>query len=218
MTQETKLVGSRNNIIIIAAGAIFGALSMALSPFTGSIPKISVGWGMSILDPISIIWLICFLIFGWKSGLLASGIGTVGIALLSPEPVAWLGALMKFSATISFIIVPTILAKLRDLKAIEFKRLKIYGSSSGLAILLRCALMIPMNIFFAMGIYAAFFGMSLQEVINVMTIWLAPIGLTGWGAVILTIAVMNIWQSLWDIAVPYLVVFPTKIAESYATW
>ncbi|MHA1426311.1 MAG: hypothetical protein ACTSQI_09975 [Candidatus Helarchaeota archaeon] len=218
MKEEISISKSRENIIMIAAAAIFGAISMALSPITGSIPKISVGWGMSILDPISIIWLISFLIFGWKAGLLTSLIGVLGITLFSPEPVAWLGALMKFAATIPFIIVPALLAKLRNYEARDFKSLKLYGTSSSLAILLRLAIVIPMNIFFAIGLYGAFFGMSFQQVVDYMTLWLAPIGLSGWGAIILTIAVLNIWQSMWDILVPYLVVYPTKIGENYATW
>jgi len=218
MESEIKTSSHRNQIITIAGGAIFGGLSMAISPFTGSIPRFSIGWGMSILDPISIIWLICFLIFGWKSGLLASGLGVIGIGLFSPELFPWLGGFMKFCATISFILIPAILAKLRNHKAIDFKSLKLYGTSSGLALLLRLGLMIPLNIFFAIPLYAALLGFPLQDSITFMTLWLAPTGITGWGAVIITICVLNIWQSLWDISIPYIVCFPTKIVENYAFW
>lgn len=78
--------------------------------------------------------------------------------------------------------------------------------------------MIPMNIFFAMALYAAFFGVSLDVTISIMTAWLAPTGITGWGAVIITIAILNIWQSMWDITIPYLAVFPTKIIDNHAYW
>ena len=194
MDEEVSASKSRDYVIMIAGGAIFGALSMAVSPITGSIPRMSVGFGMAILDPISIIWLISFLIFGWKAGLLTCGIGYLGITFLSPETAGWLGGLMKFCATVPFIIVPALIAKLRNYKASDFKGLKLYGTSSGLSILLRLAIIIPMNVFFAIGLYATIFGIPVQVALDAMTAWLAPIGLSGWGAVILTIAVMNIWQ------------------------
>ncbi|TFG05865.1 MAG: hypothetical protein EU536_00540 [Promethearchaeota archaeon] len=217
-TYEEKPKSYRNDIIALAGGAVFGALSMAISPFTGSIPKMAVGFGMSILDPISIIWIVSFFIFGWKAGLLSSGLGALGIAILSPEIAAWLGAFMKFSATISYILIPTLLAKLRNYKSTDFKGLKLYSASSGLATLVRVILMLTLNLTFAMALYAAIFGIPLDTVIAIMTAWLAPTGITGWGAVILTLAVMNLWQSIWDVSLPYIIVYPTKIGENYAIW
>ena len=69
-----------------------------------------------------------------------------------------------------------------------------------------------------MALYATLLGYPLDTVILFMTAWLAPVGITGWGAVILTLAVMNLWQSMWDISLPYIIVFPTKIADNYAFW
>ena len=43
---------------------------------------------------------------------------------------------------------PALLAKLRQKKAIDFKGVKLYSTSSGLAVLLRLILMISLNVFF----------------------------------------------------------------------
>jgi riboflavin transporter FmnP len=62
--KETFLAYKSLKTIQIAGAAIFGALSVVISALTTPIIPRIPGWGMAIFDPVSIIWIICFLIFG----------------------------------------------------------------------------------------------------------------------------------------------------------
>ncbi len=108
--EEEKISRNANITIQIVGASLFGALSIALSALLAPIIPRIPGWGIAIIDPVSIIWVMCFLIFGSKSGILCCLIGMVG--LMPFDPFSPIGPFMKFSATIALIIVPILFLKL----------------------------------------------------------------------------------------------------------
>ena len=108
--KETQMSKSSQLVLQIAGAALFCALSIVFAAFvTPFVPRIP-GWGIAIIDPVSIIWVMCFLIFGARSGLLCCVLGTFG--LMPFDPFAPIGPLMKLSATVALIIVPIMFLKL----------------------------------------------------------------------------------------------------------
>ncbi len=109
--RETSMSKSSQLVLQISGAALFGALSLVVSAFTTEfVPRVP-GWGIAIIDPVSIIWVMCFLVFGAKSGILCCLIGTFGLMPFDTSlPIV--GPIMKFSATLSLIIVPILFLKL----------------------------------------------------------------------------------------------------------
>src|SRR3989338_5344210 len=79
----------------IAVAAALTALSAALQLF--HLGYQSPQWGMW-LDVVSVPWLIAFFLFGGRLALVVSLLGSLVITLFAPE--TWLGAVMKFTATV----------------------------------------------------------------------------------------------------------------------
>ncbi len=182
----------------IVGAAIFGALSLVLSlfvvPFLPRTPE-----GFAYFDPVSIIWVTCFLIFGPLAGILCC---IIGMATLFPfDPFTPIGPLMKFSATFSLIIVPILMLywykkrgggrlsqKLKDPKTYI-----IYGLQG---VAFRIIVMVILNII----VYLAFYGST---------------GLEYW---IFIVILLNALTSVWDLVIPYFIVFGTKIDQKFEIW
>jgi len=197
---ELEVVRSKRSqlTIQIVGGAIFGALSLIFSlyvvPYLPRTPE-----GFAYFDPVSIIWVTSFLIFGPMAGILSC---VVGMVVLFPfDPFTPIGPLMKFSATFSLIIIPILLLYLFKRQAGErmsqkLKKLKTYIIYGALGTLVRIIVMVLLNIV----VYLAFYG---------------PVGLGYW---IILVILLNALTSLWDLLVPYLLVFTTKLDEKFEIW
>ncbi|TXT53215.1 MAG: conserved membrane protein of unknown function [Promethearchaeota archaeon] len=184
-------------ILQIAGGSIFGALSAVLSFLAPLLPR--TPQGLAFFDPISIIWVMAFVIFGPLAGILASVIGM--LTLMPFDSFAPIGPFMKFAATFSLIIVPILFLKLRKKKSGEresqiLKRPKVYILYGGLGALLRILVMTILNII----------------------VYLLLFGPTGLEAYLIVAAFVNLLQSLWDLLIPYLVVFGLKLDQSFEVW
>jgi riboflavin transporter FmnP len=191
--------------IEIAGAAIFGALSIALSYFTTEyIPR--VAWGLAYFDPVSLVWIISFLVFGFRAGMLTSIIGTLG--LMPFDPFAPIGPLMKFGSTVWFILIPYLYSRLllkSEPSGNDIKKLNIYIPSAIIAWLIRCILMSIFN--YLILTYMFYMTADLG--------WLGFSNITGVGAILITIFMLNTIQSLFDVIVPYLLVFSTKIYDRF---
>ena len=194
-TEEIETVRSAKSQLTlkIVGAAIFGALSIALS-FTASwIPRHPIGF--AYFDPVSIIWVLCFQLFGPLAGILCSIIGMLG--LMPFDPFAPMGPFLKFAATIPMIIGPTLILKLHKNGSKNLKDPKKYAIAGVLSILIRLGLMIPLNIL----VYPYYTG-SFE-------------GVGGW---VLFAFVFNILQGVWDLLIPYLIVFIPKLDEKFEIW
>ncbi|MFX1566770.1 MAG: hypothetical protein ACFFCV_00225 [Promethearchaeota archaeon] len=195
---ETFLSKSTRLILQIVGAAIFGALSLILSlyvvPYLPRTPQ-----GFAYFDPVSIIWFTCFLIFGPLAGILCC---VIGMLVLFPfDPFTPIGPLMKFSATFSLMIVPILLLYLINRKgggrkSQKLKKPKTYIIYGALGILVRIIVMVILNIV----VYLAFYGSD---------------GLEYW---IIIVILLNALTSVWDLLVPYLLVFIPKLDQKFEIW
>ncbi len=212
--KETQMSKSSQLVLQIAGAALFGALSIVIAAFTTPILPRVPGWGIAIIDPVSIIWIMCFLIFGARSGLLCCVLGTFG--LMPFDPFAPIGPLMKLSATVALIIIPIVFLKLyksregvRNIQKIKnFRNYIVYGI---FGIILRIGIMMIFNYLLFITLFA-----GALAFVDLSFMWLPDI--SGWTAIIIGVIVINAETSVWDLLIPYLIVFGLKIDEKFAIW
>lgn len=194
-TEEIQTVRSAKSQLTlkIVGAAIFGALSIAISFIAALIPRHPLGF--AYFDPVSIIWVLCFQLFGPLAGILCSLIGMFG--LMPFDPFAPLGPFLKFAATIPMIIGPTLILRLYENGSEKLKDPKKYAIVGLLSILLRLGIMIPLNIL----VYPYITG-----------------SMEGIGAWVLFAFIFNILQSIWDLLIPYSIVFVPKLDEKFDIW
>ena len=213
--RETQMSKSSQIVLQIAGAALFGALSLVVSAFTTPIVPRVPGWGIAIIDPVSIIWIICFLVFGAKSGILCCVIGTLGLMPFDTSlPI--IGPLMKFSATFSLIIVPIMALKLyKNEEGIrnsqKIKKPRNYVVYGLFGVILRILIMMLLNYLLFITILANWLSGASLGFIGLPDI-------SGWTAVIIGVIIINAESSLWDLLVPYLIVFGLKIDEKFVIW
>lgn len=204
--------GKANSIIIKIAGAgLFSTLSLLVSLLTTSvIPRF--GWGLAWFDPVSVIWILAFFVFGYESGIITS---VVGMFLLFPfDPFAPFGPIFKFTATIPLIIVPFIIEKIRKHPITSDYTLKFrnLGFNWLVALLVRLILMIPLNI---IAIATIFSDWKIWDTHTLGFIGLNSLG--GWMAIVITVIFSNIIQSISDYLVPIALIKPIQAATPL-TW
>ncbi len=211
--KTTRSLKTRYTIQVVGA-AIFGALSLVVSSLTTAILPRVPGWGIAYFDPVSIIWVLCFIIFGPLAGLLCCAIGMFG--LMPFDPFAPIGPLMKFSATISLIIVPILLLRLYkqsgdELNSQKLKKPKNYIICGAIGIALRIVIMMIFNIWLFMTMFAG--GVAF---VNLGFIGLPNI--SGWTAIYIGVILINAETSVWDLLIPYLIVYGAKLDERFEIW
>ena len=194
----------------VVLASVLASLSIAIAPVAEFVPRIP-GWGIAIFDPVSIFWIISFLIGGIWVGLVSTVAGTMGLFLYDPTAI---GPVFKLIATLPMIIVPWYgVRKLRrvvrgetlsnaeetsknGIEGESLSRPKFYAILMVLAFLLRLALMVPINI--AYGAIALPF-LTIEFIISYAII-------------------INCFQSLWDALIPFLIVYPTGIFKTFKMW
>jgi riboflavin transporter FmnP len=212
--RETFMSTSSKRVIEISGAALFGAISIVFYIFTNKyLPRVP-GWGIAIIDPVSIIWILCFLIFGTKSGLLCTVIGTLG--MMPFDDFTPIGPLMKFGATVSLIVVPILFLKLykeeegvRNSQKIKKPRNYIIYGLFG--VLLRIGVMMLFNFLLFVTLYSA----------GIPFVNLAFLGLpdiSGWTAIVIGVIIINAETSLWDLIIPYVIVFGSKLDQWFSIW
>ncbi|MHA1775676.1 MAG: hypothetical protein ACTSWC_02815 [Promethearchaeota archaeon] len=207
--RKTKEMSNRTLNLEIAGAAIFSALSIALSYTATFIPRIP-GWYIAWFDPVSLIWIAAFLIFGFRAGLITAIIGTIGLAPF--DPTIWIGPVMKFLSTIWFIVIPYYWMRLQR-KSLTHENLKVpknYFPPMIIAWILRVILMVFLNIVILKYMF---------NVLDYMTLgWLGFNATTGVIAVVVTVIFINTLQTLFDVLLPYFVVFKTPIQKTLSVY
>lgn len=199
----------------LTLAAVFAALSIAIAPIALYIPRIPL-WGIALFDPVSLFWIIAFLLGGGWVGLICMGAGTLALFFFDPTVV---GPLLKFVATLPLIVIPwlgvrsslnggtrapiskiPIIGKKITSEMSEGDRLSkpsVYLTLMVPAFLLRLILMIPLNL--------------------VIVPLLFPV-ITDVGFIIGYTIVLNSMQSIFDVVIPYVTVYPTKIFKHFKLW
>ena len=117
------------------------------------------------------------------------------------DPFAPIGPLMKFSATFSLIIIPILLLNFSKRKesirkSQSLKKVKNYIIYGLFGTGFRIIVMVILNII----VYLSFYGAS---------------GLELW---IVLVILLNALTSLWDLLIPYLIVFGAKLDAKFEIW
>ncbi len=195
----------------VVLASVLASLSIAIAPIAEMVPRIP-GWGIAFFDPVSIFWIISFLIGGIWVGLVSTVAGTMGLFLYDPTAI---GPVMKFIATLPMILVPAYgVRKLRNTKGEgknsrpwyrgdnnlvggeALSRPKFYATLMIIAFVLRLVLMVPINLLYGSIAYPFF---TIEFIINYAII-------------------LNSFQSLWDALIPFIIVYPTGIFKTFKMW
>jgi len=178
----------------VVLASVLASLSIAAAPIAEVVPRIP-GWGIAIFDPVSIFWIVSFLLGGLWVGLVSVIAGTMGLFLYDPTAV---GPVFKLVATLPMIVVPWLsLRRTRRAKRGEtLSRPKYFITAMVLAFIVRLALMIPINLAYGSIAYP-FFTME----------FIASYAL-----------ILNAFQSLWDALIPFIIVYPTGVYKTFKMW
>ena len=216
-TGEIEVVRSKKSELILqlSGGAIFGALSTVLAVVLSPIINASriANWGIAMFDPTSWIWIICFLIFGSYAGLTSCLTGSFGLLLIDPS--GWIGPVFKFCATAPLIIIPYLMLNLREknvTNSLKVKNPPTCALTGFISILVRIVLMIGMNFLFFVTVW----GIENLPYANLEVLGLGDI--TGVTAVYIFTPIINLYAGALDLAVPYFLVFGSKLDEKFGFW
>lgn len=172
------------------------ALSAALAALSATVQLIHIGyqspqWGMWI-DFVAVFWIIAFFLFGVRSSLLVSVLGAIVITLFAPD--TWLGAMMKWTATLPLWACLFLYTRLLKRKFSDYQKISHLVLPVAAGIIIRCILIIPINYYFAIPIWT---GMPPDKAMTAIP----------WSV----IAGFNIVQGLLDIFIAWILVFKFKL-------
>ncbi len=196
----------------LAVSTLLGTLSI----FFVLLPDVRLPWGMAALDFIAVPWIIAFLLFGLKAGLLTSIIGTSGIFFFSEESIPFIGATMKFSASIPLIIIPAVIFSLTRFRLYkEIGRMKkVYAFSMGIGIVVRCFVTMFLNYYWAIPLMFGLNPIDVPASFN-WFFWGSSMNPNPLAYYVLGVGLWNTWQGIIDVVVAWLIVYPTKIYKQY---
>jgi riboflavin transporter FmnP len=184
------------------------AIMAALSIIFELIPSFRVFWGMKI-DLVGVMWVLAYFLYGLNEALCVSVITTIFILLYSPT--GFVGATMKFVATVPMFLVPAGLLHLpiftqRTSKALN--RVLTILVAGTLAILVRIAVTSLVNYYWAVPLFLGIPSSVLLERFFGGSVLAFVIYVTG----------MNLLQGIVDVVVPWFLAFKVRLAEYFGTW
>lgn len=144
------------------------------------------------IDIVAVSWLMAFFMFGFRIAAVVSLMGGLVITLFAPE--TWLGASMKWTATLPLWATLSAWSLLHGRDHGGYQRFAQIVSPLLLGLALRSALMIPLNYYYAIPIWT---GMSPSEAINVIPWYI--------------IALFNTVQGCIDVILAWIVVYKFKV-------
>ena len=178
----------------ISAGAALAAISAVVQ-------IIHIGyltqWGMWI-DIVAIPWILAFFLYRGRMAFLVSIIGAIIITLVAPS--SWLGASMKWLATMPMLLMLLLWQKVFKLKLKDYRKMSVLIPCIIFGIILRGVIVIPFNYYYALPIWT---GWTTEE---------AMVNLPWW-----IIFTLNGIQGIIEVTVAWLLVFKFKL-QRYATW
>ena len=180
----------------ITACASLAAISAAMQivhPITGWRSP----WGMWI-DIVAIPWLLAYFLYGGRPAFVVSVVGAIIITLIAPS--TWLGAMMKWLATLPMFLIPVVMQRTGRLKVKDFRRPPLLVMAIVAAVLLRGMITIPVNYYFAIPIWT---GMTPAGAMSLIPWWI--------------IFGMNAIQGAIEVVVAWLLVFMFRL-DRFATW
>lgn len=190
----TQTSESAERVKQVVTASVLAALSIAVAPVASVVPRIPV-WGIAIFDPVSIFWIISFLLGGFTVGLLSTIAGTLGLFLYDPTAI---GPVFKLLATLPMIVVPWFgVRRLNsDVGGGSLSKARFYGMLMIAAFILRLAIMVPVNLAYGAIAYPFF---TIDFILSYAII-------------------LNGFQSLWDALIPFIIVHRTDVFRVFKMW
>lgn len=199
MAKKMKILNNSKTILGMESYEITACA--ALAAISAALQVVHVGWlspwGMWI-DLVAISWMIAYFLYGGRSAFVVSIVGALIITFIAPS--TWLGAMMKWLATMPMFLVPLVMQKVSRLKLKDFRKPSLLVLAIVAAVLLRGAIVIPVNYHFAIPIWT---GWTTAEAMNHIPWWIM------FG--------MNAIQGVLEVLVAWLLVFRFKL-DRFATW
>lgn len=213
--QLTDTSQSAERVKMVATAAILASLSIAVSPVASVVPRVPL-FGIAVFDPISLFWVIAFLVGGIWVGSVSMVAGVIMLNFFDPYPI--IGPLLKFLATAPMILLPWLAVRGADRvgKSGILSRIPrlgngieegakggsmlsgryLFGALMFLAYLVRLAVMIPVNL----------------TVVPIL--W----GVSDYVFIVGYTFVLNTIQSFWDAFLPFIVIHRTPVFKNYGMW
>jgi len=154
-------------------------------------------WGMWI-DIVAIPWILAFFLYRGRAALLVSIVGSIIITLFDAS--SWLGASMKWLATMPMLLIPWVLQKSWKLRLKDFNKVTVIISWISVAVILRGIIVIPANYYYALPIWT---GWTPEKAMSMLPWWI--------------IFSLNAIQGILEVTVAWLLVFKFKL-KRFATW
>jgi riboflavin transporter FmnP len=154
-------------------------------------------WGMW-LDVVAVPWLLAYFLFGLRSAILVSLLGSLVITLFSPE--TWLGAVMKFTATLPMILTLAISLKLAKKQLLNLQKFALVLAPLVVGLVVRSGLMLPLNYYFAIPIWT---GLTTDQALALIPWYI--------------IAGFNSAQAVIDVVLAWILVYRFKLYR-HAIW
>ena len=183
--------------IKIAGAAVLAPLSVILQVLP---PMFVTPWFMRI-DLVAVPWVLCWILFGFKSALLSLLISVPIVGALGPFAGGWVGAIMKSVSSIWMFAMPALFTWRKSEISSFLTNKKLYVFTSLLAIIIRDVITILFNFYFALPV---FFNMTQEQVIAsfsnpvFISFFGHSLGLIGLGAFIGEVAFWNSLQGIID--------------------
>jgi riboflavin transporter FmnP len=200
--QEATLRARSSRTYILVATAVMSTIAIVMD----LLPLPRVIWGMKI-DLVGAIWVLTFFLYGWKPALTVSSITAIYIAMFSDT--GYVGALMKFIATIPMFLVPAAMISLPFFGKKEsrvFERIIVITAATILATVTRLFLATAVNLYWAIPIW---WGMTPEQT-------LATFG--GIVPLIAFVASLNVVQGIVDILASWALAFKLRLSQHFGTW
>lgn len=178
----------------ITAAAALAAISAALQ-------IVHVGWmspwGMWI-DLVAVSWIVAYFLYGGRTAFVVSIVGAIIITFAAPS--TWLGAMIKWMATVPMFIIPIVMQKTMRLQLKDFRKPMLLVAAIGLAVILRVLIVIPVNYYFAIPIWTGWTPLEAMEFVP----WWAILG-------------MNVIQGVLEVVLAWLLVFRFRL-DRFSAW
>jgi riboflavin transporter FmnP len=159
-------------------------------------------WGMWI-DLVAVSWIVAYLIYGPRVAFTVSLAGALIITLIAPS--SWLGAFMKWTASVPLILTLFAVQKGMKAKQKDLSKMRYLVPAVAAALLIRCALMLPLNFYFAIPIWT---GMSTAQAMA-FSMFNVPL----WALVIL----VNVVQGILEAALAWMLVYRFRL-DRFSSW
>ena len=150
------------------------------------------------IDLVAVSWITAYFLFGIRASFLVSLLGAIVITLFAPD--TWLGASMKWVATIPIMLLLFLFFNVTKQEINKYRQIKNLILPLFLGIILRNLIVIPLNYFYAIPIWT---GMSSAQAMAAIPWYI--------------IFIFNAIQSIIDVFFAWLLVFSFRL-ERFASW